>query len=237
MGYRIQVLDHGFVELLDVMGDEQEVARAARISYGRHEQQRTWEQDAKLTQYLWDNLHTTPFEMIELKFQAKMPIFVARQWVRHRTANINEFSMRYADPERLSVLGEIDYYVPETWRVSDPNNKQGSLTSDRIDPYWNTQEYKDRCDAAIALYKIMQARGVANEMARMVLPVSVYTEWVWKNDLHNTLHFLKLRTDEHAQWEMRQYANAMLQLLQERLPRLMEVVWPSRNASSVEAHS
>lgn len=221
---RIPVLDHGFVELLDVMGDDAEVARAARISYGNTEE-RSWEQDAKLTNYLHMNHHTSPFEMVELKFRMKMPIFVARQIIRHRTANVNEFSMRYADPERLAEGEGIDYYCPTEWRVQDPNNKQGSVFSNS-DHIYTTQEYRDHTEAAIAMYKVMQGRGIANEMARMILPVSVYTEWVWKNDLHNTLHFLTLRTDEHAQWETRQYAFAMLSLIKQRLPRLMEVVWP-----------
>ena len=221
----VKVLDHGFVELIDVMGDEQEVARAARISYGQTNE-RSWEQDAKLIKYLWENKHTTPFEMIELKFRAKMPIFVARQWVRHRTANINEFSMRYADPTRLSKGNEIDYYTPEKWRGPDPKNKQGSINFDGGENQQLTNLYHAAMNRNIMLYDEMSKQlGVANEMARMVLPVSVYTEWIWKNDLHNTLHFLKLRTDEHAQWEMRQYADAMLQLLREQFPRLMEIVW------------
>lgn len=223
----MKVLDHGFVELIDVMGDDAEAARAARISYGTTAE-REWEKEAKLIKYLWDNQHTTPFEMVELKFRAKMPIFVARQWVRHRTANINEFSMRYADPERLSDGETIDYYVPDVWRISDPKNKQGSVPGFHVS--WAEAcelEYRRACDRSIEAYRLLQRAGVANEMARMVLPVSVYTEWVWKNDLHNTLHFLRLRTDEHAQWEMQQYANAMLTLVRERLPKLMEIIWPT----------
>lgn len=227
---RINVLDHGFVELLDVMGDDAEPARAARISYG-NTLGRAWEQDAKLIKYLWENQHTTPFEMIELKFRCKMPIFVARQWVRHRTANINEFSMRYADPERLSENERIDYYTPELWRTVDEGNKQGSVAwnADHILTDELTDLYKVSVSDAIFRYKWLQEHGVANEMARMVLPVSVYTEWVWKNDLWNTLHFLKLRTDSHAQWEMQEYARAVLALIRERLPRLMEIVWPEES--------
>lgn len=226
---RINVLDHGFVELIDVMGDDAEPARAARISYG-NTNERSWAQDAKLIKYLWDNQHTTPFEMIELKWRAKMPIFVARQWVRHRTANINEFSMRYADPERLSEAGQIDYYTPELWRTRDEGNKQGSVAwnADHLLKQDIDTEYKTAMELSISSYKWLQEHGVANELARMVLPVSTFTEWIWKNDLHNTLHFLKLRTDEHAQWEMRQYANAMLSIMKERLPNLMSIVWPDQ---------
>ncbi len=156
-----------------------------------------------------------------------MPIVVARQWVRHRTASITEFSMRYADAGDLSA-GVVEYYVPELWRTQNATNKQGSDPKD--DLMWNkdnTDEYRRAIDECITVYEGLLEEGVANEMARLVLPVSVYTEWVWKIDLHNLLHFLKLRTDSHAQWEMQQYANAMLQQLQERLPNLMEVVWPN----------
>lgn len=226
---KVNVLDHGFVELIDIMGDDAEPARAARISYG-NSGAREWGTpdkrgtDSNLISYLWENHHTTPFEMIELKWRAKMPIFVARQWVRHRTANINEFSMRYADPSKIAEeQGKIDYYYPEVWRRSDIANKQGSVVDTNIS---DDEVYSDAVETAISAYKLLQERGIANEMARMVLPVSVYTEWIWKNDLHNTLHFLKLRTDEHAQWEMRQYANAMLSIMQERLPNLMSIVWP-----------
>lgn len=224
MTTRIDVLDHGFVELLDVMGDEQEVARAARISYGSLKE-RTWEEDARLIRYLHENHHTTPFEMIEVKFRAKMPIFVARQWVRHRTANINEFSMRYADPERIADGEEIDYYTPAVWRGKSITNKQGSEGA--IDnQQLATDMHHDATKLAIETYRALQSGGVANELARIDLPVSVYTEWVWKNDLHNVLHFFALRTDSHAQWEMQAYANAMVELLRERLPRLMDIVWP-----------
>lgn len=224
MTNRINVLDHGFVELLNVMGDDAEPARAARISYGNLNE-RDWEDDAKLIKYLWDHQHTTPFEMVELQFRCKMPIFIARQWVRHRTANINEFSMRYADPTKISDDGQnIDYYVPSHWRISDNQNKQGSTLAFQDD--LTTEAYKYACNQAIKTYHELQAAGVANEMARMVLPVSVYTEWVWKNDLHNILHFLKLRVDPHAQGEMTLYANAVLELTRQALPKLMEIVWP-----------
>lgn len=230
MSYRVDVLDHGFVELIDVMGDYREPARAARISYGPANNARTWEQDAKLTRYLWENKHTTPFEMVELKWRAKMPIFVARQWVRHRTANINEFSMRYADPTKLSEGDEIDYYTPEQWRAQDTVNKQGSLVYE--DGAWqhnSTTQYQEQMEGCIRLYQTMKANGHANELARLILPVSVYTEWIWKNDLHNTLHFLTLRTDEQAQREMRSFANAMRKIMHEheKLSPLMKIVDPN----------
>lgn len=230
MGNRIPVLDHGFVELLDMMGDDREAARAARISYGTDGGNRPWEADAKLTKYLFDNEHMTPFEMIELKFRMKMPIFVARQLVRHRTANINEFSMRYADPERLAEGEGIDYYTPIEWRVPDPTNKQGSLRvvalTEQTGQNLITERYRKGIEAAIADYKFYQEQGIANELARCVLPVSVYTEWIWKCDLRNTLHLIHLRDAPHAQWETQEYASAMLALMRQALPKLMEVVLP-----------
>lgn len=215
----MQVLDHGFVELIDTMGDEQEVARAARISYGNHES-RTLEQDMKLSKYLWENQHTSPFEMIELKWRVKCPIFVARQWLRHRTANVNEMSLRYTE------LDEVEYYLPDVWRAQDTKNKQGSegLALSQTE---SIVDYLYAVEAAISSYYSLIKDGVAREQARMVLPVSTYTEFVWKNDLHNTLHFLKLRADSHAQWEIQQYAEAMLQILRDTYPNLMEVVWPT----------
>lgn len=224
---RREVLDHGFVELIDIMGDDAEPARAARISYGNINE-RNWDQDAKLIKYLWDNQHTTPFEMIELKWRMKMPIFVARQIVRHRTANINEFSMRYADPTRLSEQDKIEYYTPEIFLGQDGVNKQSSSQplDDQIEALI---QYTRGCDTAISAYKDLITLGVSREIARGTLPVATYTEWIWKNDCWNTLHFLKLRTDEHAQYETRMYANAMLSIMQERLPNLMSVVWPKND--------
>jgi thymidylate synthase (FAD) len=220
-----KVLDHGFVELIDVMGDDATIARDARVSRGHGGEERPWEQDAKLIKFMWDNGHTTPFEMIETKWMARMPIFVAREWVRHRTASITEFSMRYADARELS-RGEVLFYTPEQWREQDTKNKQGSLNS--LKAYESlTLSYQSTMWQAISTYDWMLQQGVAREMARMVLPVSIYTEWIWKIDLKNLLHFLRLRTAGNAQWEIRQYANVMLDLLRERFPLLMEVVWPS----------
>lgn len=219
---RLGVLDHGFVELIDIMGDDREPARAARLSY-KDGKWREPEKDYKLSRYLLRNHHTTPFEMVELKWRVKLPIFVARQWVRHRTANINEFSMRYADPERLSEGDAIDYYTPATWRVSDPDNKQGSIAPVDNDWVHVTNMYNGATRNAIGHYRWLQSQGVANEQARMILPVSVYTEWIWKNDLHNTFHFLRLRADSHAQWEIQEYAHAMIAILSGVLPNLMEL--------------
>lgn len=219
-----QVLDHGLVELLDVMGDDAEPARAARVSYG-HYAERPWEKDAKLIRYLWEHGHTSPFEMVELKWRIRAPIFVARQWMRHRTANVNEFSMRYADAGDV-YGGEIRFYTPERWRRTSAANKQSSTGT--FPGNLNAEMREDQralAETAIRGYRKLIDAGVAPEMARIVLPVSVYSEWIWKNDLHNTLHFLKLRSADGAQWEIQQYANAMVELLRERLPKLMEIVW------------
>lgn len=224
---KIDVLDHGYIELLDVMGDDAEVARAARQSYG-NSGDRPWEKDARLTKRLYEDGHTSPFEMIELKFKVRAPIFVARQWVRHRTANWSEFSMRYADASKLSEGSDKpSVYRPTAWRGRPPvSNHQGS-ESDVFSDYTNelfSDAYNDWVDQGIVLYEQFQEEGVANEMARFLLPVTTYTEFVWKNDLHNTLKFLKLRDHEGAQYEIREYAKAMRVLLHQQFPLLMAVV-------------
>lgn len=221
---REDVLDHGFIELIDMMGDDREPARAARISYNDGVEY-TAAQDERLALYLLVNRHTTPFEMVQLKWRVKLPIFVARQWVRHRTASINEFSMRYADPKRLSENEEMDYYTPEVWRRPDTENKQGSIEDPAVtrESEELTRHYRHAIGTSIIRYHWLQGMGVANEQARMVLPVSVYTEWIWLNDLHNTLHFLDLRDDSHAQWEIQQYAIAMKNIMHAQLPQLMKI--------------
>lgn len=210
------VLDYGSVEIIDALGDDYTPAMRAR----RVEEPRDWTLDGRLTRYMAQHDHTSPFEFVEVVWKVKCPIFVARQWLRHRTANVNEFSMRYDMPE------EVEYYHPETWRSQSSTNRQGSGEPLGGGEVWFSDDaYDEGMEAAIAAYYELLERGVAREQARIVLPVSVYTEFVWKNDLHNTLHFLKLRTSEDAQWEIRQYANAMVELLKERFPLLMEAVW------------
>ena len=214
----IAVLDHGEVELLDVMGDDHSPARAARISYGRHNE-REWSLDAKLTRYLKENRHDSPFEMIELLWRVKLPIFVARQWMRHRTFSYNEFSMRYADPANLADGEQIHYYTPTEFRAPHTANKQSSdgvvLTERDL-----LQEYVWRNNKAIETYRLLVDQGVAKEMARCVLPVACYTEFVVKGNLRNWLHFFELRADSHAQYEIQVYAFAMIELLSERMPLL-----------------
>ena len=209
IGKQIPVLDHGFLALVDYMGSDSSIVQAARVSYGSGT--KSVHDDAGLIRYLLRHDHTTPFEMVELKFIARMPIFVARQWVRHRTASINEYSARYS-------IVKDDYYLPsvEMMQAQSASNKQGRedgrLSKDvRVD---FISRIKEKSDDAYKLYMEMINAGVARELARMVLPVNFYTEWYWKSNLHNTFHFLALRLDPHAQWEIRQYAVAMANIVE-----------------------
>ena len=213
------VLDLGYIKLLDKMGDDAEVARAARVSYGKYDDIRDWDKDAKLTKYLKDHGHTSPFEMIELKWQVKCPIFVARQWMRHRTFNFNEISYRYTE-------AEDEYYNPQTWRGLDISNKQSSsstIYSGNV--HEATRAYNQSCSTSFDIYRELLALGVAREQARMVLPLSTYTEFIAKNDLHNTLKFLTLRDSDDSQYEIRVYAQAMKEMIQECLPKLSHTIF------------
>ena len=221
MSERINVLDHGYVELVDHMGTDLTPAETARMSYGA--KPRGWEEgDGRLTRRLLTDRHTSPFEFNEAVFEIQAPIFVARQWVRHRTANWSEFSMRYAEAERLSG-DEVLFYTPQTWSYQGQANKQSSGPPIKEVGRAFTSVYEDRTKAAIDAYHYLLGHGVAREQARMVLPVSVYTRWRWKLDFHNLDHFLRLRMDEHAQWEMQEYARAVESLLKTIWPRLMEL--------------
>jgi thymidylate synthase (FAD) len=215
LGKVIQVLDHGFVYLVDYMGNDESIEQAARVSYGSGT--RSVNETQGLIRYLRRHHHTTPFEMVEVKFHAKMPIFVARQWVRHRTANINEYSGRY------SILDK-EFYIPapEAIASQSTSNKQGreavldSTQAEAIkqllieDAVRNYEHYEymlndDGTGKPLESERAMLAR----ELARMNLTLNYYTQWYWKIDLHNLFHFLKLRLDSHAQYEIREYANAM----------------------------
>jgi len=192
---------------------DSQIVRAARVSYGAGT--KTLRDDEKLIRYLIKHEHWSPFEMVEFKFHVKAPIFVARQWFRHRTASVNEISGRY------SVI-EDEFYIPEKWRLQDTKNRQGSLGE--LDPLANeyaTDAYTEALEYAYKAYEALLSAGVAREMARMVLPLCTYTQFYWKQDLRNLLHFLKLRLDNHAQWEIRQYAEAILQLIEPLVPVTM----------------
>lgn len=214
-----KVLDLGYVRLIDKMGDDADVARAARVSYGKYDEDREWEKDAKLTKYLKDHGHTSPFEMIELKWQVKCPIFVARQWMRHRTFNYNEISYRYTE-------SADEYYNPSSWRGVDISNNQSSIgTIYSGNTLTATRDYNMAAGVAFDTYQELLSLGVAREQARMVLPLSTYTEFIAKNDLKNTLHFIALRAHPDAQYEIQVYAEAMKEIIKECLPKLSRIIF------------
>jgi len=238
----IECLDKGFVRLVDHMGDDSSIVQAARVSYG--EGTKTVSEDSTLIRYLMRHEHTSPFEMVEFKFHCKMPIFVARQMIRHRTANVNEISGRYSEMPN-------DFYVPEdsVFTKQNPSNKQGgtnevikletaknigdwveweclgdtpeegaSMYDTEETPWSWANEFKNEQELTRKNYERWLGTGVRRELARINLPLSQYTEWYWKMDLRNLLHFLKLRLDEHAQWEMRVYAEAIAELIKPIVP-------------------
>jgi thymidylate synthase (FAD) len=217
--WEVKVHEHGLVALLDVMprfapvGKTADFAivQAARVSYGHGTKQVN--EDRGLIRYLARHRHTTPFEMVEFKFHHVMPIFVARQWIRHRTANVNEYSARY------SVVKDR-FYRPslESLRQQSKANRQGG--TEQVDSMTADEFYKylDAVEVHYGDYQKMLDKGVARELARIGLPLNVYTEWYWKIDLHNLLHFLSLRMDPHAQQEIRDFANAMFSLVQPIVP-------------------
>lgn len=224
----VPVLDHGFVRVIDYMGDDGAVVQAARVSYGRGT--RKVSEDRGLIHYLMRHRHSTPFEMCEIKFHVKLPIFVARQWIRHRTANVNEYSARY------SIL-DNEFYVPapEQLAAQSAANRQGRgdllqgeeaaevLAMLRDDAARNYDHYAAMLNEREDGSAIDPARqGLARELARMNLTLGFYTQWYWKIDLYNLMHFLSLRADPHAQYEIRVYADAMVEMLRRWVPLTAE---------------
>lgn len=216
---KIDVLDDGigFVRLVDYMGSDASIVRAARVSYGAGT--RTLREDVKLLKYLYDNQHMSPFEQVVLTYHIKLPIFVARQMVRHRTARLNEVSARYSEMKP-------EFWMPKQYEIREQKgrNKQGSegilaLESQDYEKWLKIQE------DAFRHYERLLSLGVAREQARTILPVSTYTEWFWQCDLRNLIHFLKLRTDSHAQKEMQYYANAMLVLAEVVAPETCKMIF------------
>jgi thymidylate synthase (FAD) len=220
----VPVLDHGFVRVVDYMGDDAAIVQAARVSYGRGTKKVS--DDAGLINYLLRHRHTTPFEMCEIKYHVKLPIFVARQWIRHRTANVNEYSARYSMLDR-------EFYIPAPDQLATQSqaNRQGrgdvlqgdeakrvlqllqddaSLAYDHYVEMLNEEPDGSVVDAGRS--------GLARELARMNLTLNTYTQWYWKIDLHNLMHFLSLRADAHAQYEIRVYADAMLESFKRWVP-------------------
>ena len=208
----IKCLDKGFVRLVDSMGGDDAIVQSARVSYGKGTSKVS--QDRGLIRYLMRHRHTTPFEMVEFKFHCKMPIFVARQWVRHRTANINEYSLRYSE-------ARDEFYFPDPDHIEFQStlNKQGRIGEVDEDLKKKVQAYfKEISDRSFEIYCELNEAGVARELARAILPVNLYTEWYWKNDLHNLLHFIGLRSDGHAQYEIRVFSDAMATYVKEVAP-------------------
>ena len=220
----LPVLDHGFIRVIDYMGDDAAIVQAARVSYGKGTK-RTRD-DAGLINYLMRNAHTSPFEMCELKIHVKLPIFIARQWIRHRTASVNEYSARY------SVL-DTEFYVPHPDQLAaqssvnrqgrdeilDPKEAQAVLGLLRSDAEQAFEHYHEMLNRNINGEELVPDRsGLARELARMNLPLSSYTQWYWKVNLHNLLHFLRLRADAHAQWEIRAYAQVLMDVVEKWAP-------------------
>ena len=208
----IKCLDKGFVRLVDSMGGDNAIVQAARVSYGKGTSKVS--QDRGLIRYLMRHRHTTPFEMVEFKYHCKMPIFVARQWVRHRTANINEYSLRYSE-------ARDEFYFPDPNNIEFQSsvNKQGRMGQVDEQLKKKVQAYfKEISDRSFEIYCELNEAGVARELARAILPVNLYTEWYWKNDLHNLLHFIGLRSDGHAQYEIRVFSDAMASFVKKVAP-------------------
>ena len=211
-----QVLDHGLVRVIDYMGDDAAICQAARVSYGRGT--KSVSNDTGLIRYLMRHWHSTPFEMCEVKFHVKLPVFVARQWIRHRTANVNEYSARYSILDR-------EFYIPEPDALaaqSTVNNQGRGETLDGAEAQRVLDMLRDDATRAYDHYEEMLSqdgqKGLARELARMNLPANVYTQWYWKVDLHNLFHFLRLRADAHAQHEIRVYADAMCAIVKDWVP-------------------
>jgi thymidylate synthase (FAD) len=224
----IPVLDHGFIRVVDYMGSDSAIVQAARVSYGKGTKKVN--EDAGLINYLIRHRHTTPLEMCEIKFHIKLPIFIARQWIRHRTANVNEYSARYSILDR-------EFYIPapEQLAAQSKKNKQGRdqtltgseskrvleiLKSDSEQVYDHYVEMLNEDEVGNVLDE--GRNGLARELARMNLTLNYYTQWYWKIDLHNLLHFLALRVDAHAQYEIRVYAQAMLDVVKRWVPTTYE---------------
>lgn len=212
----MKILDHGSLELLQVAGSELDIVNAARVSYGK-ESKEFCDKDAGLINFLLRHEHMTPFEMVWTKWRIKAPIFVFREWHRHRTASINEMSGRYTELKP-------EFYVPEVSRKQV--GKAGNYHYENMDMVasaYAAKTMRDYNDKAWAMYQYFLDYGMAKEQARLVLPVSTYSEMIWACNLRNLMHFINLRADERAQWEIRQYAIAMREILAPQFPHVFVV--------------
>ena len=224
----IPILDHGFIRVIDYMGDDTSIVQAARVSYGKGTKKVST--DSGLIKYLMRHWHSTPFEMCEIKYHIKLPIFIARQWIRHRTANVNEYSARY------SILDK-EFYLPKAEHLAaqSQNNRQGRgqvlegdkakkvldlLKSDAEQTYKNYEMMLNEKYDGSTIDK--NSPGLARELARMNLTLNTYTQWYWKTDLLNLMNFIRLRADTHAQYEIRAYADVMLNTLKKWVPTTYE---------------
>ena len=211
-----QVLDHGFIRVIDYMGDDAAIVQAARVSYGagtKHVQN-----DEGLIRYLMRHWHSTPFEMCEVKLHVKLPVFVARQWIRHRTANVNEYSARYSILDR-------EFYIPQPEQLAAQSTVNNQGRGDVLTGAESARVLEILKRDAAQCYDDYEAmlsqdgqQGLARELARMNLPMNIYTQWYWKTDLHNLFHFLRLRADAHAQYEIRVYAEAIAACVKDWVP-------------------
>ncbi|MDT3381971.1 FAD-dependent thymidylate synthase [Labrys neptuniae] len=223
----IPVLDHGFIRVVDYMGDDSAIVQAARVSYGRGTKKIS--EDRGLIRYLMRHSHTTPFEMAEIKLHVKLPIFVARQWIRHRTASVNEYSARYSILDR-------EFYIPDISNIAAQSraNKQGREDRSLDDSAWVLNLLRDESERSYRGYTSLLNTsedgsdlnngrvGIARELARMNLSLNFYTQWYWKTNLHNLLNFLRLRADPHAQYEIRAYAEKLLNIAEKWVPLTFE---------------
>ena len=234
-----KALDHGFVRVIDYMGNDSSIVQAARVSYGKGTKQLN--QDKSLINYLLSHRHSTPFEMNEIKFHVKLPIFVARQWIRHRTANVNEYSARY------SIL-DNEFYIPNSKELkpqSKTNNQGRSGDLDENEKKMYMRVLRENSKDTFQKYNFLlnqnddeakpdlERQGLTRELSRIVLPLNSYTQWYWKIDLHNFMHFLALRFDEHAQYEIRVYAEIMMNLMKKWVPLTYEAFLKNRLDSLV----
>ena len=234
-----KALDHGFVRVIDYMGNDSSIVQAARVSYGKGTKQLN--QDKSLINYLLSHRHSTPFEMNEIKFHVKLPIFVARQWIRHRTANVNEYSARY------SIL-DNEFYIPNSKELkpqSKTNNQGRSGDLDENEKKMYMRVLRENSKDSFQKYNFLlnqnddeakpdlERQGLTRELSRIVLPLNSYTQWYWKIDLHNFMHFLALRFDEHAQYEIRVYAEIMMNLMKKWVPLTYEAFLKNRLDSLV----
>ncbi|MCH1559916.1 MAG: FAD-dependent thymidylate synthase [Alphaproteobacteria bacterium] len=234
-----KALDHGFVRVIDYMGNDSSIVQAARVSYGKGTKQLN--QDKNLINYLLSHRHSTPFEMNEIKFHVKLPIFVARQWIRHRTANVNEYSARY------SIL-DNEFYIPNSKELkpqSKTNNQGRSGDLDENEKKMYMRVLRENSQDSFQKYNFLlnqnddeakpdlDRQGLTRELSRIVLPLNSYTQWYWKIDLHNFMHFLALRFDEHAQYEIRVYAEIMMNLMKKWVPLTYEAFLKNRLDSLV----